>query len=145
MSMIVPRELPDEEADAMDCLNHILTGTMHSRILAQPAKKAWPTDCLGDTSTGFYDSSWDFGGEVNLDKAGELTAIIVREVKAVLAGKVTADELEAAKSYALGRHQMGAQTVSQISSFYSNRYFSDGKNARLPKRARCNSKLRWSV
>lgn len=127
MSMIVPRELSDEEADAMDCLNHILTGTMHSRIFGAARKKGLAYGLFSDTSTGFYDSSWDFGGEVNLDKAGELTAIIVREVKAVLAGKVTADELEAAKSYALGRHQMGAQTVSQISSFYSNRYFSDGK------------------
>jgi len=35
-------------------------------------------------------------------------------------------ELEAAKSYALGRYQMGAQTVSQISGFYTNRYFADG-------------------
>lgn len=52
MSMIVPRELSDEEADAMDCLNHILTGTMHSRILAQPAK-AWPTDCLATQAPGF--------------------------------------------------------------------------------------------
>lgn len=26
----------------------------------------------------------------------------------------------------LGRHQMGAQTVAQISNFYTNRYFADG-------------------
>ena len=52
--------------------------------------------------------------------------IIVREVKCVLDGKITEDELAAAKSYALGRHQMGAQTVAQISNFYTGRYFADG-------------------
>ncbi|MEP6710620.1 MAG: hypothetical protein ABJA64_02790, partial [Candidatus Saccharibacteria bacterium] len=41
-------------------------------------------------------------------------------------GKITQEEVDAAKSYALGRYQMGAQTVSQISNFYTNRYFADG-------------------
>lgn len=127
LSLTIPRELSDEEADAMDCLDHILTGTMHSRIFGAARKKGLAYGLFSDTSVGFYDSSWDFGGEVNLDKASELTAIIIREVKAVLAGKVTEEELEAAKSYALGRHQMGAQTVAQISNFYANRYFGDGK------------------
>jgi predicted Zn-dependent peptidase len=44
----------------------------------------------------------------------------------VLDGKITEEELEAAKSYALGRYQMGAQTVAQISNFYTGRYFADG-------------------
>ena len=81
---------------------------------------------FSETSVGFHDSSWDFGGQVNLDTAGGLFDIIVREVKAVTEGKITEEELAAAKSYALGRHQMGAQTVSQISNFYSGRYFGDG-------------------
>jgi predicted Zn-dependent peptidase len=81
---------------------------------------------FSETSVGFHDSSWDFGGQVNLDTASGLVDIIVREVKAVCDGKITEEELDAAKSYALGRHQMGAQTVSQISNFYSGRYFGDG-------------------
>src|SRR5690606_34543244 len=43
----------------------------------------------------------------------------------VLDGKLTDEEIEAAKSFGLGRYQMGAQTASQISSFYTNRYFAD--------------------
>jgi predicted Zn-dependent peptidase len=74
----------------------------------------------------FHDSSWDFGGQVNLETAEGLFDIIVHELKAVVGGKITYEELEAAKSYALGRHQMGAQTVAQISNFYTNRYFGDG-------------------
>lgn len=125
-SMTLPRELSDEEGEAMACLDQILTGTMHSRIYGAARKKGLAYGMFSDTSVGFHDSSWDFGGQVNLDTAEGLFDIIVRELKAVVAGKITSEELDAAKSYALGRHQMGAQTVAQISNFYSNRYFGDG-------------------
>lgn len=125
-SLIVPRELSDEESDAMNCLDHILTGTMHSRIYGAARKKGLAYGMFSDTSVGFHDSSWDFGGQVNLDTADGLFDIIVRELQSVMDGKISQAEVDAAKSYALGRHQMGAQTVSQISNFYTNRYFADG-------------------
>lgn len=124
-SMIMPRELTDEESDAMNCLDHILTGTMHSRIYGAARKKGLAYGMFSDTSVGFHDSSWDFGGQVNLDTADGLFDIIVREMKHVLNGKIKQEEIDAAKSYALGRHQMGAQTVAQISNFYTSRYFAD--------------------
>jgi len=126
MTLMVPRELTDQESDAMDALNHILTGTMHSRIYGAARSKGLAYGVFSDTSAGFHDSSWDFGGQVNHDTAEALFDIVVRELRCVLDGKITEDELAAAKSYALGRHQMGAQTVSQISNFYTNRYFADG-------------------
>ncbi|HEY1085171.1 MAG TPA: pitrilysin family protein [Candidatus Saccharimonadales bacterium] len=126
LTLMVPRELSDDEADAMDALDHILTGTMHSRIYGAARQKGLAYGVFSDTSAGFHDSSWDFGGQVNHDTAGKLFDIIVREIKCVMNGEISEKELEAAKSYALGRHQMGAQTVSQISNFYTNRYFADG-------------------
>ncbi len=126
LSMTVPRELSDEEAEAMNCLDQILTGTMHSRIYGAARKKGLAYGVFSDTSVGFHDSSWDFGGQVNLETSGALFDIIVREIGHVLDGKITEDELAAAKSYALGRYQMGAQTVAQISNFYTGRYFADG-------------------
>jgi predicted Zn-dependent peptidase len=124
-SMIVPRELTDEQSDAMNCLDHILTGTMTSRIYGAARKKGLAYGMFSDTSVGFHDSSWDFGGQVNLETADGLFDIIVRELRAVMDGKITEAEINAAKSYALGRYQMGAQTVAQISNFYTNRYFAD--------------------
>lgn len=124
-SMVVPRELSDEESDAMNCLDHILTGTMTSRIYGAARKQGLAYGMFSDTSVGFHDSSWDFGGQVNLETSDALFDIIVRELSAVLDGKITEAEIDAAKSYALGRHQMGAQTVAQISNFYTNRYFAD--------------------
>ncbi len=48
-------------------------------------------------------------------------------MKRILAGEISDIDVEAAKSYALGRHQMGAQTASQINSWYADRYFFDGR------------------
>ncbi len=42
-----------------------------------------------------------------------------------LDGKLKDEEIESAKSFGLGRYQMGAQTVSQISGFYTNGYFNN--------------------
>ena len=109
----------------MNCLDHILTGTMSSRIFGAARKKGLAYGVFSDTSAGFYDSSWDFGGQVNLDTADALFDIIVREMKSVLDGNITEDDLQTAKLYALGRYQMGAQTVSQITNFYTHRYFAD--------------------
>lgn len=124
--MAVPWELNDEDLDAMHYLNHILTGTMHSRIFGAARSKGLAYNVSAYTATGFYDSGWDITGQVNHEAAGDLFDIITREVDCVLNGKIKESELNAAKSFALGRYQMGAQTVSQISGFYTGRYFADG-------------------
>ena len=124
--LAIPEVLKDEEIDAMHYLNHILTGTMHSRIFGAARKKGLAYNVSAYAATGFYDSGWDISGQVNHESAGQLFDIIAREVNNVLKGKISEKEVEAAKSFALGRYQMGAQTVSQISSFYTGRYFADG-------------------
>ncbi len=126
-SMSVPRRLADNETDAMDCLNHILTGTLHSKILGELRKKGLVYSMFSDTSAYEHNSSWDFGAQANIECVDEVFDIIVREVKKVLDGKVSEDDIASAKSYALGRHQMGAQTVGQINNWYANRYFFDGQ------------------
>lgn len=124
-SMSVPRELTDAESNAMSALDHILTGTMSSRIFGAARKKGLAYGVFSDTSVGFYDSAWDFGGQVNLETAEELFDIMARELKRVINGTIDPEDIENAKSYALGRYQMGAQTVAQVSNFYRNRYFAD--------------------
>lgn len=124
-TMTVPRVLDDEELDAMNALNHILTGTATSRIYGKARSKGLAYFVGAYSGSSFYDSAWDISGQVNHDTAPALFDIIAKEIKAVLDGKLTDTEIESAKSFGLGRYQMGAQTVSQISSFYTNRYFAD--------------------
>jgi len=125
LTMIAPKVLSDEELDAMHHLNHILTGTATSRIYGKARAKGLAYHVGSYASAGFYDSAWDISGQVNSDTIDDLFVIIKREILAVLNGKITDEEIEAAKSFSLGRYQMGAQTVSQISGFYTNRYFAD--------------------
>ena len=125
-SMVVPRRLSDAELDAMSSVNHILTGTMHSRIFGAARKAGLAYGIFSETSANEYASSWDFGAEVNLDTIEPLFDIIVREVQAVLSGDISDEEIESAKQYGIGRHQMGAQTVGQINRWYADRYFFDG-------------------
>lgn len=123
----VSRRLRDEEDNAMDFLNHILTGTLRSRILGRARRKGVVYGMFSDTSTFEHNSSWDFGAQANIDTVHQLIDIMVEEIASVLSGGVTEKEVEEAKSYALGRHQMGAQTVGRINNWYAGRYFFDGK------------------
>jgi predicted Zn-dependent peptidase len=125
-SMAMPRRLSDEELDAMACVNHVLTGTLHSRILGAARKKGLAYHAFSDTSAYEHNSSWDFGAQANIDNLDSFFDIMVKEVKAVLNGEITDDEIDTAKSYALGKHQMGCQTVGQINGWYADRYFFDG-------------------
>lgn len=122
---IIPWQLKDDEIDAMHYLNHILTGTMHSRIFGVARQKGLAYSVGSYAGAGHYESDWDITGEVNHESAPALFDIIVKELKKVLSGKISQKEIIAAKSFALGRFQMGAQTVSQISDFYNGRYFTD--------------------
>lgn len=125
-SLTVPETLSDEKLDALHYLNHILTGTMHSRIFGHARSKGLAYHVGAYAGIRPYDSSWDITGQVNHDTAAQLFTLIRDELRHVLDGGITEEELNAAKSYALGRHQMGAQTVAQISGFYTGRYFADG-------------------
>lgn len=123
--MVLSRQLTDEELNAMYYLNHILTGTTHSRIFGTARQKGLAYNVGSYVGTSAFDSGWDITGQVNHESADGLFDIIVRELKRVLDGKIEKNDIDVAKSFALGRYQMGAQTVSQISNFYTSRYFMD--------------------
>jgi predicted Zn-dependent peptidase len=118
--------LPDNENDAMAALNHMLTGTLHSAILGRAREKGLAYGMWSDFVVSDSASEWDFGGQVSLKNAPKLFAILTEEVKKVLAGDITAAEIEAAKQFALGKHQMGCQTVGSVAGWYARRYYFDG-------------------
>lgn len=125
-SWFTPRQLESHEAYAMSCLNHILTGTTSSRIFGQARKKGLVYGMGSDLSNSWHNASWDFDGEVNVESSDELFALIRTELNQVLNGDISTDDIIAAKSYATGRYQMGAQTVGQIADYYADGYFVNG-------------------
>lgn len=118
--------LPDNERDAMAALNHILTGWLHSAIYGRARAEGLAYGVWSSLARGNGTTEWNFGGEVSLKNASKLFTIIVEELQKVLAGDIADKDIEAAKSFLLGKHQMGCQTVSGIVGWYEHRYYFDG-------------------
>ncbi|MDR3297855.1 MAG: insulinase family protein [Candidatus Nomurabacteria bacterium] len=125
-SFIIKRRLEPQEQYAMGCLNHILTGTMNSKIFGQARKRGLVYGVGSSTSSDAWSSLWDFDGEVNAENAEELFDLIAIELARVINGEVAETDIKAARVYALGRHQMLAQTAEQISDYYARQYISIG-------------------
>lgn len=126
-TMNVPRRLSDDEAQAMMILNHILNGSLHSRIQGEARRRGLVYGIWSEASTYEHNSSWDFGAEVNEDNIDALFEIIRDEIERVKNGDISEEEINEAKSYTLGRHQIGIQTVNQLNNWLANFYFMDGR------------------
>ena len=122
-SLVTPRCLSPVETAMMGCLNQILNGTMNSKIFGKARKQGLIYGMGSSINVNTRDTYWDFEGEVNEENANELFALIQEEMMKALNGEVSDGDFEAAKSYALGRFQMGAQTVGQIADYYAENYF----------------------
>lgn len=125
-SLITPRHLEPNEVFAMNCLNHILNGTTNSKIFGAARKRGLIYGMGSSVSSNAHHSYWDFDGEVNVENAEELFKLIQAELVKTLNGGISDKDFEAAKSYAMGRFQMGAQTVGQIADYYAENYFLNG-------------------
>ncbi|MBQ6396056.1 insulinase family protein [Candidatus Saccharibacteria bacterium] len=122
-SFVTPRRLDSACTIAMSCLNHVLTGTMSSRIFGEARRRGLVYGIGSSLNLDESKSSWDFDGEVDEENAEELFDLIRDELRRVLNGDIEEKDIEAAKSYCLGRFQMSAQTVGQIADLYAEEYF----------------------
>ena len=126
ISLVVPRKLSDAENEAMSLLNHILNGTLHSRIQGEARRRGLLYYMWSQLSTFEHNSSWDFGAQVSVSNLPAVVDLVTNEMQRVKDGLVDETELAEAKSYAMGRYQMGTQTVGQIAGWLADRYFFDG-------------------
>ena len=124
-SLITPRHLEPEEVFAMNCLNHILNGTTNSKIFGAARKRGLVYGMGSSIASNAKSSYWDFDGEVNVENADALFELIQTELMKTLNGEIMDTDYLAAKSYALGRFQMGAQTVGQIADYYAEGFFTN--------------------
>ena len=125
-SLVTPRHLEPDEVFAMNCLNHILNGTTNSKIFGAARKRGLVYGMGSSIASNAHNSYWDFDGEVNVENAEALFELIQTELMKTLNGEILDMDYLAAKSYAMGRFQMGAQTVGQIADYYADNYFTNG-------------------
>ena len=125
-SFIIQRALEPKEQYAMDCLNHILNGTMSSKIFGEARRRGLAYGIGSNAESDCWSSTWDFDGEVNAENAAELFDLIAVELARVINGDIQEVDIEAARDYALGRQLMLAQTADQISMYYLRNYITNG-------------------
>lgn len=124
--MTLPRRLDIPELVAFAALNHILTGTLHSRIWGK-ARATGICYSLGSSASIDLNgtSSWEFFGQVRPDNADALYSLILTELQRVIQGDISEGEIEDAKQFLTGDYQMRGQTVSALAAWYGNDYFFD--------------------
>jgi predicted Zn-dependent peptidase len=119
------RRMSDNEVDALGLANTMLTETLYSKILGTARERG----LVYGMSSGFgqtkQSSNWWFGAQVSKRNVAPLFEIMIQELENVFSGKIAAEDIEAAKAYALGRFQRSAQTVGGTAAGYSSRYFFD--------------------
>ncbi|HSX17167.1 MAG TPA: pitrilysin family protein [Patescibacteria group bacterium] len=117
------RRMTEPETDALNLVNTMLTETLYSKILGTARERG----LVYGMSSGFgqtkLSSNWWFGSQVSHKNAPALFDIVHDELSNVFRGEIAAEDIEAAKAYALGRFQRSAQTVAGVAGGYSGRYF----------------------
>lgn len=119
------RKMLDSEMDALSLANILLTETLHSRIFGTARERGLVygmSSHYGQTATN---SNWWFGAQVMPKNVPALLDIMIKEVKGLQEGKLSDEDFDAAKQYALGRYQRSAQTVGGTAGGYAGRYFFD--------------------
>jgi predicted Zn-dependent peptidase len=116
----------DQDMDALELVNGMLTATLYSRILGEARERGLVYSMGSGIDIMKNVTGWWFSAQVISRNAPTLFEIITRELDRVRAGDISAEDLEAAKQYWLGRHQRSAQTVAGTMAGYTGRYYFDG-------------------
>lgn len=121
-SLLLPYRISEAELDALNALNNILTATMDSLIYGDLREKGLAYYIYSSGSRMHDYSSWEFDFQVSPENAQKAIQVIVKHLRYILGGKLTAEQLKTAKNYSLGSFLMGAQTVGRILHGYSGEY-----------------------
>ncbi|MCA9329487.1 insulinase family protein [Candidatus Saccharibacteria bacterium] len=131
------RRLSNSESDNLSLINTMLTETLYSRILGTARERGLVYSMSSGVGQSKISTNWWFGAQVMPKNALDLFDIIVHELADVFNGKISDEDIESAKQYALGRYQRSGQTVGGTANGYSHRYFFDNyidDYYKIPKR-----------
>ncbi len=119
------RRMSEPETDALNLVNTMLTETLYSKILGTARERGLVYGMSSGYGQTKLSSNWWFGAQVSQRNAPALFEIVGDELNNVFRGEIAAEDIEAAKAYALGRFQRSAQTVAGVAGGYSGQYFFD--------------------
>jgi len=139
------RRMSPDELAAMGLLNSMLTETLYSRILGTARERGLVYSMSSGIGYDLSSTNWWFGAQVRPDNAHALFDIMISQLKEIFEGKLTKDEIDAAKQRRLGGYQRGYQTVMGMANYYSSQYFFDDTYVNyqeLPERIKAVTKTR---
>jgi len=121
------RPLSDKEIQSLGLVDHILSGSLYSRILGRARNKGliYGLDS-GRFRTHSLGSLW-FGSQLSQDNLTDFLSILTEEIQACRSGSISDKELSSAKQYALGSYQFEGQTAADICDGYLSLYAFDGR------------------
>ena len=137
------RRLSDQETDALQLVNTLLTETLYSRILGTARERGLVYGMNSGLSRTIDSTNWWFGAQVSERNMVPLFEIITGELGRLLDGKLSQKDIRATKQYSLGRFQRSGQTVGGTAAGYMGRYFFDGEiddYYRIPERIQAVTK-----
>jgi hypothetical protein len=115
----MPVVLDETERESLRCLQDLLFNTFHSRIFGIARERG----LLYGLSANFYRTRdhhvWYVQGQVLPQNIRPLFDLILKQISEVCAAKISCQEVEAVKLFALGTLQRGIQTVDQLAGWYS--------------------------
>ncbi len=117
--------LNDKELDAINIVNILLTETLYSKILGKARELGLVYGMNSGISFTKNVTNWWFGTQVSSKNALALMDIIREQINLIRNGSISIKDIRSTKSYALGKFQRSAQTVSGTVNAYAGRYFFD--------------------
>jgi hypothetical protein len=110
--------LNTKEIDALQTLNGLLFGSMHSRVFGKAREQGLVYGIgYGDYRTRDNSLFW-VGGQVLPENLETLLTLFVRELRDISSGNVSEEELETIRMSALGTFKRSTQTVGQLIDGY---------------------------
>lgn len=113
------------DVDALSIANIMLTETSHSRIYGTGREQGLLYHMNSFYTRWQNGTNWWFGAQILPQNSERLFDIITKEIHQLRNGRVSDQDIVAAKQHALGRFQRSAQTVAGTGNGYSIRYFYD--------------------
>jgi predicted Zn-dependent peptidase len=113
----------DDNRDfALNRLGSVLFGGWNSRVFGEARRRGIAYSVSGGGEGDAYSSSFEVGGNVSEANALELMKLVADQMKAVAAGDLTAEELEAAKERVIGHRAISHQTPGSLGNYYLGLY-----------------------
>ncbi|RKG63344.1 insulinase family protein, partial [Corallococcus terminator] len=91
------RRLTDDEQDALNLINTILTETLHSKILGTARERGLVYGMSSGVGQAKLNSNWWFGAQVSPKNAPALFEIMVGEIEKIFNGDLDKADIEAAQ------------------------------------------------